>query len=80
LLLSGVARNANSLSAQPAVYAEAVGDGWVVVYGFDALHRHQNLGNHALVWNGILHWNDLGAMRRSGAEEPVAAAQGAGGA
>lgn len=79
LLLSGVARNAGSLSDQPAVYAESVGDGWVVVYGFDALHRHQNLGNHALVWNGILHWNDLGAMHRSRVEEPVAAAQGAGG-
>ncbi len=78
LLLSGVARNAGSLSGQPAVYAEAVGDGWVVVYGFDALHRHQNLGNHALVWNGILHWNDLDVMHRAGAEAAVAA-QGAGG-
>jgi len=48
------------VGGQPAVYAEAVGDGIIVVYGFDALHRHQNHGNHALVWNAILNWNDLG--------------------
>ena len=78
LLLSGVARNAGSLAGRPAVYAEAVGEGWIVVYGFDALHRHQNLGNHALVWNGILHWNDLDAMLRA-PEGSAVAAQGAGG-
>ena len=78
LLLSGVARNAGSLSDQAAVYAERVGEGWVVIYGFDALHRHQNLGNHALVWNGLLHWNDLGAMERAGAEA-VTTEQGSGG-
>jgi hypothetical protein len=59
MLLSGVARNAGALGGQPAVYGERIGDGAVVIYGFDALHRHQNHGNHALVWNAILHWNDL---------------------
>jgi hypothetical protein len=34
-----------------------------VITGFDALHRHHNLGNHAFVWNAMLHWNDLGAGR-----------------
>jgi hypothetical protein len=60
LLMSGIARDAGSLGGQPAVYAEGVGDGFIVVYGFDAFHRHQNLGNNALVWNAILNWNDLG--------------------
>jgi hypothetical protein len=59
MLLSGVARGAGSLGGQPAVYGERIGEGAVVIYGFDALHRHQNHGNHALVWNAILHWNDL---------------------
>ncbi len=59
MLMSGLARGAGSLGGQPAVYAEGVGEGRIVVYGFDALHRHQNLGNHALVWNAILNWNDL---------------------
>jgi hypothetical protein len=60
LLLSGLARNAGSLEGQPAVYVGRVGEGHVVLYGFDALHRHQSHGNHALVWNALLNWNDLG--------------------
>jgi len=60
MLLSGIARQAGALGGQPAVYSEQVGEGFIVVYGFDALHRHQNHGNHALVWNAILNWNDLG--------------------
>jgi hypothetical protein len=63
LLLSGVARSAGAVGDQPALYAEPVGQGWVVITGFDALHRHHNLGNHAFVWNAMLHWNDLGAGR-----------------
>ena len=31
-----------------------------VLFGFDPLHRYQSHGNFALVWNAILHWNDLG--------------------
>jgi hypothetical protein len=63
LLLSGVARSAEAVGNQPALYAERVGQGWVVITGFDALHRHHNLGNHAFVWNAILNWNHLGAGR-----------------
>ena len=61
LVLSGLARGGESLKGEPAVYSEQVGQGFIVIYGFDALHRHQNLGNHALIWNAILNWNDLGA-------------------
>jgi hypothetical protein len=61
LLLSGLARNATSLKGEPALYSGRVGEGFLVLFGFDALHRHQNLGNHALVWNALLNWNDLDA-------------------
>jgi len=44
MLLSGIARDAESLGEQPAVYSQQVGEGFIVVYGFDALHRHQNHG------------------------------------
>lgn len=70
MLLSGVARSSESLGGEPALYAEQVGEGWIVLFGFDALHRHQNHGNHAFVWNAIFNWNDLG----SGAGEPEDAA------
>jgi len=66
LLLSGVAREAGAVGGQPAVYSEQVGDGRIVIYGFDALHRHQNHGNHALVWNALLNWNDLGVAEEGG--------------
>ena len=77
LLLSGVARRADPLSEQAAVYAGRVGRGWVVLYGFDALHRHQNLGNHALVWNAILNWNHLG-VHECADEEPMTPDAGSG--
>jgi hypothetical protein len=61
MLLSGVARGAGGVGGQPAVVAGRVGDGWIVLTGFDATHRYQNHGNFALVWNALLNWNDLGA-------------------
>jgi hypothetical protein len=60
MLMSGIARGAGSLGGQPAVYSEKIGDGFLVLYGFDAFHRYQTHGNQALVWNAILNWNDLG--------------------
>ena len=60
LLLSGVARQAGGVSGQPAVIATRRGEGWVVLTGFDAMHRYQNHGNFAFVWNALLNWNDLG--------------------
>ena len=61
LLLSGLVRGGESLGEEPAVYSAKVGEGFMVLFGFNALHRHQNLGNHALIWNALLNWNDLGA-------------------
>ena len=72
LLLSGAARSAESLREDAAIYSAPVGEGHVVVYGFDALHRHQNHGNHALVWNAILNWNDLQAGQDVGEADAVA--------
>jgi hypothetical protein len=69
LVLSGLARGGQSLKGEPAVYVERVGEGFIVIYGFDALHRHQNLGNHALVWNALLNWNDLDAGEGGGESE-----------
>ena len=59
LLLSGVAKNAGPLGNQPVLYHGPLGEGQVVVFGFDTLHRHQNHMNHALVWNVLMNWNDL---------------------
>ncbi len=72
LLLSGAARSAGSLAEDPAIYSTPLGEGHVVIFGFDALHRHQNHGNHALVWNAILNWNDLEVGQQEDGADAVA--------
>ncbi len=60
LYLSGLVANPGQLGGQPAVVSLPVGEGHVVLFGFNPLHRFQNHGNFALVWNAIAHWNHLG--------------------
>ncbi|MDQ3604745.1 MAG: peptidase [Gemmatimonadota bacterium] len=60
LYLSGLVANPGQLGGEPAVVSLPVGQGHVVLFGFNPLHRFQNHGNFALAWNAILHWNQLG--------------------
>lgn len=69
LFLSGLVKSPDELGGQPAAAVMPMGRGNVVLFGFDPLHRYQTHGNFALVWNTILHWNDL----RVGLPEPGAA-------
>ncbi|HEX8691591.1 MAG TPA: M14 family zinc carboxypeptidase [Longimicrobium sp.] len=57
--LSGLVRAPNELAEQPAAVVVPAGRGTVVLFGFDPLHRFQNHGNFAFVWNALLNWNDL---------------------
>lgn len=59
LLLSGLARNADGMAGEPALVSAPRGEGTVVLFGFDPMHRFQNHGNFALVWNAVMNWNDL---------------------
>jgi hypothetical protein len=36
-----------------------VGQGNAVLFGFNPLHRYQTHGMFSLVWNAILHWDQL---------------------
>lgn len=65
LFMSGLVINPQGLANRPAIVSAAVGAGSVVLFGFNPLHRYQNHGMFALVWNTIIHWNQL----RSGGEE-----------
>ncbi len=60
ILMSGMARNGQRMANGPAVVSLPVGAGQIVLFGFNPLHRHQTHGNFALVWNAVMHWNDLG--------------------
>jgi hypothetical protein len=59
LFLSGLVINGRGLADRPAVVALPVGNGRAVLFGFNPLHRYQTHGMFSLVWNAILHWDQL---------------------
>lgn len=59
VFMSGYVSHPAQLGGQPAVVTMPVGEGNAVLFGFNPLHRFQNHGNFALVWNAILHWDQL---------------------
>jgi len=56
--LSGFVRGEHHLDGKPAVLTVVRGDGRVVIFNFNPLHRHLTLSNFGLVYNAILNWND----------------------
>jgi len=59
LLLSGMMQGGNELAGTPAVVDVPVGDGHVVLFANRPFRRWSTQGSHALVFNTMLHWNDL---------------------
>lgn len=59
LLISGGIRGAGELEGKPALLDIPTGQGRVVAFNFDPIHRYQTLSDFRLVWNAILNWNDL---------------------
>ncbi|MGH7482723.1 MAG: M14 family zinc carboxypeptidase [Longimicrobiales bacterium] len=75
LVLSGLARNPDGMAGDPAIVVAPRGRGSIVLFGFDPLHRFQSHGDFALVWNALMHWNDL-RLGIGEDEESVAAGAG----
>ncbi len=61
LFLSGLVKEGGKMADGPAVVVVPEGEGTVVLFGFDPMHRFQPQGDFALVWNAIMNWNDLHA-------------------
>jgi hypothetical protein len=59
VFLSGYVSHPAQLGGRPALVAMPVGQGTAVLFGFNPLHRHQSHGNFALVWNALMHWDQL---------------------
>jgi hypothetical protein len=59
VFLSGYVSHPDQLAEQPAVVSLPLGQGHVVLFGFNPLHRFQTHGTFAMVWNAMLHWNHL---------------------
>ena len=60
LFMSGVVVEPGELAGRPALLDHPMGDGHMVLFGFNPMHRYQPHGNFALVWNAIIHWDALG--------------------
>ena len=62
-LVSGGARGESGIVGRPAIFDVPVGQGHVLAYNFNPLHRDLNHGDHRLVWNALLNWKAVAARR-----------------
>ena len=60
-VLSGLLRGADQLRNRPAVVDAPVGKGRVIFYANNPIYRWQTFGEHGMVFNAILFYNDLAA-------------------
>jgi hypothetical protein len=76
ILMSGMLRGERELAGAPAVVDAPVGEGHVILFANRPFWRWETRGSHALVFNTMLHWNDLrtGWPTRPGVEEESAVA------
>jgi hypothetical protein len=61
ILLSGGLADGRRLSNRALVVDEPLGSGHVLLYALRPFWRWQTQGAYPLVFNALLHWNDLGA-------------------
>ncbi|MEM8487437.1 MAG: M14 family zinc carboxypeptidase [Bacteroidota bacterium] len=59
LLMSGMLRGEGELAGAPAVVDVPVGEGHVILFAIRPFRRWNTQGSHAMVFNAMLHWNDL---------------------
>jgi Zinc carboxypeptidase len=58
-VLSGMVRNEQTLIGHGAVFCLAAGNGNIVAFTFDPIHRFQNQHDAVMVFNAIVNWDDL---------------------
>jgi Zinc carboxypeptidase len=61
MLLSGALANSRRLVNRALVVDQALGSGHIVMYALRPFWRWQTHGAYPLVFNALMHWNDLGA-------------------
>ncbi len=59
VLSGGIVRGKDVIDGEAAILSKALGEGHVVMFSWNPMHRHVNLHDHAFVYNAILNWNDL---------------------
>ncbi len=59
MVVSGGMRGQSDLAGRPAILDTPAGEGHIVSYNFNGIHRDMNPGDFRLVWNAILNWKNL---------------------
>ena len=75
-VLSGLFKGANEIRDRPAIVDVPQGKGQVVLFAGNPCYRWQNHGEFGMLFNTIMHWNDLLASKAPVvAEKPAATEQ-----
>ena len=64
-VLSGLMRNPDQIRNRPMVVDAPSGKGRVILFANNPIYRWQTFGEHAMVFNALLFWNDMASGRRS---------------
>jgi hypothetical protein len=64
MVVSGGMRGEDELQGRPAILATPAGDGHIISYNFNGIHRDMNRGDFRLVWNALINWNALPTPER----------------
>ena len=63
IVVSGGAVNPTTLEGRPAILAVPKGDGLILAYNFNPIHRDLNRSDFRMLWNGILNWSELRPLK-----------------
>jgi hypothetical protein len=58
-VLSGFVKGEEAIDGKPAILDVPVGQGRVILFSFNPLHRYLNHSDFRFVYNALLNWNDL---------------------
>ena len=64
-VLSGLMRNPDQIRNRPMVVDAPSGKGRVIMFANNPIYRWQTFGEHAMVFNSLMFWNDMDGGRRS---------------
>ena len=59
-VLSGLMRNPDQIRNRPMVVDAPTGKGRVIMFANNPIYRWQTFGEHAMIFNSLLFWNDMG--------------------
>ena len=66
-------RNPDQIRNRPMVVDAPSGKGRVILYANNPIYRWQTFGEHGMVFNALLYWNDMPAPGAAAKPTPTAA-------